>query len=165
MKSSLLTVLEFLCAKFSILALLLMALLTFADVFGRVFFNAPLGFAYELVGIFLAGSFYAGLYHVHKTSKHIRIDLFEGLFKGRIGIAVFWFGYLIEVAFFGALVVMVYQTVLDTRMFGETFMFLGFEKWFVLAGMFVLALIALISLLVTTPETRLLRLPKTESRG
>ena len=165
MKFSLLAVLEYLCAKLSIITLMLMAAVTFADVFGPVVFNAPLGFAYELVGIFLAVSFYAGLYHVHKTSKHIRIDLFDGLFKGTLGVLVFWFGYLIEVVFFGALVVMVYQTLQDTRLFGETFMFLGFEKWLVLLVMFVLAVIAFVSLIVTTPETRSARLPRTERQG
>ncbi len=155
MKRSLLTVLEFLCAKLSILTLLMMAIITFCDVFGRVVFNSPIGFAYELVGIFLAISFYAGLYHIHKTSKHIKIDLLEGFFKGRVRQTVLWFGYLIEVVFFGALIVMIFQQLGTTQMFGEIFMFLGFEKWLVIAAMFVLALIAFISLIVTTPETRL----------
>lgn len=155
MKQSLLTVLEFLCAKLSILTLFMMAIITFSDVFGRVVFNAPIGFAYELVGIFLAISFYAGLYHVHKTSKHIKIDLLEGFFKGKVRQVILWFGYLIEVVFFGTLIVMIFKQLQTTQMFGETFMFLGFEKWLVLAAMFVFALIAFISLIVTTPETRL----------
>lgn len=152
-------VLEFLCAKLSITTLFLMAVVTFADVLGRVVFNAPLGFAFELVGILLSISFYAGLYHVHKTSKHIRIDLFEKLFRGRLGVVVFWFGYLVEVIFFTALIVMVYQTMQETRKLGETFLFLTFDKWYAIGGMFVLALIAYVSLLVTTPEARVLQLP------
>jgi TRAP-type C4-dicarboxylate transport system permease small subunit len=150
-KQSMLSVLEFMCAKLSIITLLLMALVTFCDVFGRVVFNAPIGFAYELVGIFLAISFYAGLYHVHKTSKHIRIDLFEGLFKGRWGCVTLWFGFLVEVLFFGTLIVMVFKQQQETQMFGETFMFLGFDKSIILSIMLGLAAIAFVSLIITTP--------------
>lgn len=153
MKFSLLAVLEALCARLAVFSLALMAVITFVDVFGRVVFDSPLGFSYELIGILLAVAFYSGLYHVHKKSKHIRIDLFDGLFRGRLGQVVTWFGYLIEVAFFIAIVVMLFQQMQDTRMFGEVFMFLGFAKWYVLLAMCVLAVVALISLTVTIPES------------
>jgi TRAP-type transport system small permease protein len=152
-KVSLLAVLEILCARLAIVALALMVVITFIDVVGRVVFDSPLGFSYELIGILLAVSFYSGLYHVHKKSKHIRIELFDGLFKGRLGLLVTWFGYLLEVAFFIAVVVMIFQQMQETRMFGEVFMFLGFAKWYALLAMFVLAAIALVSLTVTLPES------------
>lgn len=153
MKMSFLSLLEYLCAKVSLLALIFMALITFIDVFGRVVFNSPLGFAYEVVGICLAISFYAGLYHVHKKRKHIRIDLLEKLFYGRFGQFISWLSYLVEIVFFTALVIMVYQQTVESKNFGEIFMFLGIEKWNVLAVMSVLSAIALVSLLVTFPDS------------
>ncbi|EXJ13048.1 TRAP transporter small permease [Nitrincola nitratireducens] len=153
MKMSFLSFLEYLCAKISLLALIIMAGITFVDVFGRVVFNSPLGFAYEVVGICLAISFYAGLYHVHKKRKHIRIDLLEKIFNGRAGQFISWLSYLVEIVFFTALVVMIYQQTIESKNFGEIFMFLGIEKWTVLAVMSVLSAIALTSLLVTFPDS------------
>ncbi|PSL12085.1 TRAP-type C4-dicarboxylate transport system permease small subunit [Marinobacterium halophilum] len=152
MRISLLNLLEFLCAKISILALIVMSGITFMDVFGRVIFNSPLGFSYEVVGICLGICFYSGLYHVHKKRKHVRIDLLEKLFKGKTGIVVTWFGYLVELVFFSALVYMVYQQMEESRQFGDVFMFLGLEKWIVIAVMAVFSVIALISLFVAFPE-------------
>ncbi|GGF78666.1 TRAP transporter small permease [Alteromonas lipolytica] len=149
---SLLKLLEAICSKISSYTLLLMAAITFADVFGRVVFNSPLGFAYELVAILLAVSFYSGLYHVNKKRKHIQIDLLEKYFRGPLGTFLNWFCYIIEVIFFGALVVMMYEQTMLSKDFGEVFMFLGIEKWKVLMFIFGLAVIALISLIEAFPE-------------
>jgi TRAP-type C4-dicarboxylate transport system permease small subunit len=149
---SLLKLLEALCSKISSYSLLLMAGITFTDVFGRVFFNAPLGFAYELVAILLAVSFYSGLYHVNRKRKHIQIDLLEKYFQGTLGIILNWFCYLLEIVFFSALVKMMYEQTMITKNFGEVFMFLGIEKWKVLIFIFGLAVIALISLVEAFPE-------------
>lgn len=152
MRISLLNLMEYLCAKISILALIVMSGITFMDVFGRVVFNSPIGFSYEVVGICLGICFYSGLYHVHKKRKHVRIDLLEKLFKGKVGVAVAWFGYLIELVFFSALVYMVYKQMEESKQFGDIFMFLGLEKWFVIAAMSIFAIIALVSLVVTFPD-------------
>lgn len=152
MRISLLNLMEYLCAKISILALIVMSGITFMDVFGRVVFNSPIGFSYEVVGICLGICFYSGLYHVHKKRKHVRIDLLEKLFKGKVGVVVAWFGYLIELVFFSALVYMVYKQMEESKQFGDIFMFLGLEKWFVIAAMSIFAIIALVSLVVTFPD-------------
>jgi TRAP-type C4-dicarboxylate transport system permease small subunit len=152
MSMSLLKVLDYICSKISMLSLVVMAGITFADVFGRVFFNSPIGFAYEVVGICLAVCFYSGLYHVHKKRKHVKIDLLEKIFKGRTGIFLAWFSYIIEVVFFSALVYMVYIQAKESRLFGDVFMFLGLEKWIILAVMAGFAMVALISLLVVYPD-------------
>jgi len=160
---SLLKILEALCSKISSYTLLLMAVITFADVFGRVVFNSPLGFAYELVAILLAVSFYAGLYHVNKKRKHIQIDLLEKYFQGPLGTSLNWFCYIVEVTFFGALVVMMYEQTMLSKDFGEVFMFLGVEKWKVLMFIFGLAVIALISLIEAFPDV--VSFNKSESRS
>nr|WP_264194071.1 TRAP transporter small permease [Marinomonas algarum] len=128
-----------------------MAAVTFIDVCCRVFFETSLGFTYELVGIFLAVVFYAGLFNVHRKNKHIRIDLFDKFYKGRLNTLVSWFGYVLEVAFFSAVVYMLFKQMEDTRMFQERFMFLGFAKWYILLAMGVLASVALIGLVCTSP--------------
>lgn len=152
MRISLLNLMEYLCAKISILALIVMSGITFMDVFGRIVFNSPIGFSYEVVGICLGICFYSGLYHVHKKRKHVRIDLLEKLFKGKAGTVISWFGYLIELCFFSTLVYMVYKQMEESKQFGDIFMFLGLEKWFVIAAMSVFAIIALVSLVVTYPD-------------
>lgn len=152
MRISLLNLMEYLCAKISILALIVMSGITFLDVFGRIVFNSPIGFSYEVVGICLGICFYSGLYHVHKKRKHVRIDLLEKLFKGKIGVFVSWIGYLTEIVFFSALVYMVYKQMEESKQFGDIFMFLGLEKWYVIAAMSIFAIIALVSLVVAYPE-------------
>lgn len=152
MRISLLNLMEYLCAKISIVALIVMSGITFLDVFGRIVFNSPIGFSYEVVGICLGICFYSGLYHVHKKRKHVRIDLLEKLFKGKVGIFVSWIGYLIEIVFFSALVYMVYKQMEESKQFGDIFMFLGLEKWYVIAAMSIFAIIALVSLVVAYPE-------------
>ncbi|WP_058372510.1 TRAP transporter small permease [Pseudoalteromonas translucida] len=151
MHKKLLKSIESICNKICIYSLLLMALVTFTDVFGRLFFNEPLGFAYELVAILLAISFYAGLCQVNRKRQHIQIDLLNKYFKGTIGVILNWFCYLVELTFFTALVVMVYEQVVMSADFGEVFMFLNVEKWKVLALIFGLAFVSLISLLQAFP--------------
>ncbi|GAA0679848.1 hypothetical protein GCM10009104_00030 [Marinobacterium maritimum] len=152
MRISLLNLMEYLCAKISILALIVMSGITFMDVFGRVVFNHPIGFSYEVVGICLGVCFYSGLYHVHKKRKHVRIDLLEKLFRGKAGEVIAWFGYLVELVFFSTLVYMVYKQMEESRQFGDIFMFLGLDKWLVIAAMAVFAIIALVSLVVAYPD-------------
>ncbi|GAA0246734.1 TRAP transporter small permease [Marinomonas primoryensis] len=155
MKYSLLSLLSFFCSKLTMLVLALMALITFIDVCGRVFFETSLGFTYELIGIFLAVVFYAGLFNVHRQNKQIRIDLLDSLFKGSIGSIVSWFGYILEVLFFSAVVYMLFQQMEETRIFQERFMFLGFSKWYILLVMGGLASIALIGLICTPPRAEI----------
>jgi len=151
MLKKLLKSLETICSNVCIYSLLLMSLITFADVFGRLLFNKPLGFAYELVAILLAISFYAGLSQVNRKGQHIQIDLLNKYFKGRIGNVLNWFSYIFQLIFFSALVIMIYEEVMMSADFGEVFMFLNLEKWKVLALLFGLAIVALISLLQAFP--------------
>lgn len=152
MNMSLLKILDSLCSKIAMLSLVVMAGVTFMDVFGRVFFNNPLGFSYEVVGICLAICFYSGLYHVHKKRKHVKIDLLENMFKGVTGQILSWFSYIVEVVFFSALVYMVYKQAEESKAFGDIFMFLGWEKWIIIAIMAGFAMVALISLVVVYPD-------------
>lgn len=153
MNMSLIKVLDFICSKISILSLIVMAGITFADVFGRVIFNSPIGFSYEVVGICLAICFYSGLYHVHKKRKHVKIDLLEKIFRGTTGKILSWFSYMIEVIFFSALVYMVFKQAQESKMFGDIFMFLGLKKWIIIAVMAGFSVVALISLVVAYPDT------------
>ncbi|MBU1296851.1 MAG: TRAP transporter small permease [Gammaproteobacteria bacterium] len=154
MKYSLLSIIAFFCSKLSIAVLALMAIITFIDVCGRVILGSSLGFTYEIIGIFLAILFYAGLFKVHKNNQHIRIDLLDNLFKGTFGIVISWLSYFLEIALFSAIAVMLFQQMEDTRLFQERFMFLGFSKWYVLFAMGVLAIIALIPLITKIPKTQ-----------
>lgn len=152
MSMSLLKVMDYFCSKISMLSLVVMAGITFSDVFGRVFFNSPIGFAYEVVGICLAICFYSGLYHVHKKRKHVKIDLLEKMFTGKVGKILSWFSYMVEVVFFSALVYMVYVQAQESKVFGDVFMFLGLDKWIVLAVMAGFSIVDLISLVVVYPD-------------
>jgi len=153
MSMSLLKVLDFICSKIAMLSLVVMAGITFADVFGRVVFNSPIGFSYEVVGICLAICFYSGLYHVHKKRKHVKIDLLEKIFRGTLGSILSWFSYIIEVVFFSALVYMVYRQAEESKVFGDIFMFLGWDKWIIIAVMAGFAMVALLSLIVAYPDS------------
>ncbi|PCI53934.1 MAG: hypothetical protein COB45_09545 [Gammaproteobacteria bacterium] len=161
MLTKLLKSLETICSNVCIYSLLLMSLITFTDVFGRLLFNKPLGFAYELVAILLAISFYAGLSQVNRKRQHIQIDLLNKYFNGPIGNVLNWFSYFFQLIFFSALVIMIYEEVMMSADFGEVFMFLNIEKWKVLALLFGLAIVALISLLQAFPT--LVSLNKKES--
>lgn len=148
---TLLKSLKTLCSHISNYSLLLMSLITFTDVFGRLVFNKPLGFAYELVAILLAISFYSGLSQINRKRQHIQIDLLNKYFTGKIGTFLNWFSYFVELIFFTALVIMIYEQVVMSADFGEIFMFLKIEKWKVLSVILGLAIIALINLLEAFP--------------
>lgn len=165
MPFSILNVFERICSRVAVVSALLMALIIVVDVIGRNLFKVSLGFSYEVVSILLAVMFYSGLYHVHKTRAHITIDLLDKYFVGNLGRAVFWMVYLIECAFFTALVVTVFMQSYESYQFGDVFLFLGIEKWKVILGIAILALIAWVSLLVAAPQRNALQEPQANERG
>ena len=66
------------------LLLLSMMLLTFLDVVGRYFFNAPLGFAFEMTQLAMAGLVFTALPAVTLRGSHITAGLFDNAFAGRM---------------------------------------------------------------------------------
>lgn len=128
----------------ALLALLGLVGVTATDVVGRTFFDAPLGFAYELVGVLLGIAVYGGLVSTNFLREHIQIDLLEDVFArrprfDRLRGGVVW---ALEAVFFGLLAVfLVYQT-LELARWGETFYFLPLEKWQPLVVMSALGLLA-----------------------
>ena len=61
-----------------------MAALTFADVIGRYFLNAPIPGAFEIVGLVLGFATMGALPFVTFRERHITVDLFDGAFRGRL---------------------------------------------------------------------------------
>ncbi|MGB0750085.1 MAG: TRAP transporter small permease [Magnetospiraceae bacterium] len=127
------------------IAMGLMAVMTFADVFGRVFFNSPLGSAYEINGLFLGVAVYAGLFDVCLERDHVRIDLFDNLWKkpslfNRLREGFVW---ILELIFVGILAVMITKQTIEIKEFSESSMFLPIEKWLPLLVLAVFAFIAL----------------------
>ena len=65
------------------LTLAAMMSLTFVDVVGRYFFDAPVAGGFEIVAFLLALVIFAGLALVTRDRQHITVGLFDGLFRGR----------------------------------------------------------------------------------
>ena len=65
------------------LVLFAMMMLSFTDVIGRYFFNAPVEGGYEIVEFGLAFLVYGALPIVCLKEKHISIDLFDNFFSGK----------------------------------------------------------------------------------
>ena len=61
-----------------------MMAVTFVDVVGRYFFNAPLPAADELTKLTMGVSIFAGLPLVTRRREHVTISLLDGLFKGPV---------------------------------------------------------------------------------
>mgnify|MGYP001327479298 CR=1 FL=1 len=59
-----------------------MMAVTFVDVVGRYFFNAPLPAADELTKLAMGVSIFAGLPLVTRLREHVTISLLDGLFSG-----------------------------------------------------------------------------------
>lgn len=60
-----------------------MAVLTFVDVIGRYFFNAPIPGTFETVGLMLGVATFAAFPMVTLRETHITVDLFDGLIRGK----------------------------------------------------------------------------------
>jgi len=117
-------------------ALLGLAAITAVDVCGRVLFNAPLGFAYELVGILLGVAVYAGLVSTNWHRDHIQIDILAPRLARfprfeRFREAVVW---LLEFVFFTLLAIYIFRQMSSLMRWHETFLFLRIEKWIPLAA-------------------------------
>ena len=60
----------------SAILLFIMMVLTFVDVLGRYFFNAPIFGAAEMIQFLLAGTIFAALPRVSAENSHIAVNLF-----------------------------------------------------------------------------------------
>jgi TRAP-type C4-dicarboxylate transport system permease small subunit len=60
-----------------------MAALTFVDVIGRYFFNAPIPGAFEIVGLILGIAMIGAFPLVTFQERHITVDLFDKFIRGR----------------------------------------------------------------------------------
>lgn len=123
------------CRLLTLISLFLLVIVTAIDVGGRVLFGSPLGFAYELIGVLLGLSVYAGLVEANWKRQHIRIDLADALLARhpRLDRAVDRFVWLLEFSFSLLLAVMVARQVLVLYDYQENFMFLPMAKWLPLA--------------------------------
>ena len=61
-----------------------MAGLTFVDVIGRYFFNAPIPGAFEIVGLILGIAMIGAFPLVTFQERHITVDLFDSFIRGRL---------------------------------------------------------------------------------
>lgn len=116
-------------------ALIGLVVITAVDVIGRVGFNSPLGFAYELIGVLLGVTVYAGLVVMNCTRDHIRIDLFAPFLSrfqtfDRIRDLVVWG---LELTFFALLAGYIGRQAAQMMRWNETFLFLPMERWIPLA--------------------------------
>ncbi|MBT9369922.1 TRAP transporter small permease [Rhizobium sp. CSW-27] len=123
------------CRMVTLASLLLLVVVTAIDVGGRVLFGSPLGFAYELIGVLLGLSVYAGLVEANRTRQHIRIDLADGLLARhpRLDRAADRLVWLLEFGFSLLLAVMVARQTIVLYGYQENFMFLPMPKWLPLA--------------------------------
>ena len=64
-------------------AVFAMAGLTFVDVIGRYFFNAPIPGAFEIVGLILGIAMIGAFPLVTFQERHITVDLFDSFIRGR----------------------------------------------------------------------------------
>ncbi len=68
----------------SALFLCAMMVITFADVVGRYFLNAPITGAHEIIAFLLGLTVFTAFALVTKDRQHITVGLFERFFKGRV---------------------------------------------------------------------------------
>jgi TRAP-type C4-dicarboxylate transport system permease small subunit len=123
------------CRMLTLTSLLMLVVVTAIDVGGRVLFGSPLGFAYELIGVLLGLSVYAGLVEANWKREHIRIDLADGLLARhpRLDRAADRLVLCMEFSFSLLLAVMVARQALVLHSYQESFMFLPVQKWLPLA--------------------------------
>lgn len=119
------------CNAVTLTSLFALVVVTGVDVAGRVLFNAPLGFAYELIGVLLGIAVFAGLVDANWQRDHIRIDLADTLLGKvpgleRLADGLVW---LLELAFSLLLAVMVARQAMMLKSYGEEFLFLPMAKW------------------------------------
>ena len=131
--------------RIAMATLMLMALVTFVDVAGRVLFNEPLGFAYEMIGVLLGLATYAGLYATQLHRGHIAIDLLEDRYRrwprfDTVRGALVW---LVEALFWGLVAAWITRQAGTSMAYGETFLFLPVPKHVPLYAIAVLAWVAL----------------------
>lgn len=134
---------------FAMVALVGLVGVTAVDVLGRVLFNAPLGFAYELIGILLGAAVYGGLVGLNWDREHIRIDLLENLYKKtpRFDAAREMLCWVLELAFFTLLAIYIFRQAFSLMRWKETFLFLSVEKWVPVSLFGLFAALAVISTL------------------
>lgn len=125
-------------------ALFALAAVTAVDVLGRTFFDAPLGYAFELAGVLLGIAVYAGLIGVNWRRDHVKIDLLAGLFDRaplveRLRDGLSW---VLEAAFFAILAAVVLRQAETVSAWGERFYFLPTEKWVPMTVFFGLLVVA-----------------------
>lgn len=60
-----------------------MMAVTFADVIGRYFLNAPISGSDEIIGLMMGGVMFAALPRITRDEEHITVDLLEKLYRGR----------------------------------------------------------------------------------
>lgn len=148
------------------IAMALMAIITFIDVFGRVLFNSPLGFAYEAIGVFLGIAVFAGLFDSCLERDHIRVDLFDTLWHSdtplnKIRELLVW---TCELAFFLMVAIFMVKQVFAIRSYGEEFMFLPLERWIPLSIITFFSVWAAIAhLLSFLPQVKNLRIQHPEA--
>lgn len=125
------TILDRMGRAIAMLALLALVTVVAWDVAGRTFFDAPLGFAFELAGVLLGIALYCGLIGTNWRRSHLDIELFQPIFnryprfdamRDRVSL-------ILELAFFGIVAAMILRQALTTMRWGERFYFLPLEKW------------------------------------
>lgn len=129
------TVLKWLCDTLAAAAVLGMLATAAVDVLGRIIANAPLGFAFELVGVMLGLSLYSGLTTSCLERIHVRIDLTDRFFNARPRIEA-WrqaFSDLLTMIFVTLLAVFVLRQAGTVARYGETYLFLPAPKAWSLA--------------------------------
>jgi TRAP-type C4-dicarboxylate transport system permease small subunit len=138
---------------------------TAIDVGGRTFFDAPLGYAYELAGVLLGIAVYSGLVGVNWRRDHVKIDLLEGTFMRLPGFDL-WrdrFSWVLEMVFFIILGIMVLRQAGSVARFNERFFFLPMEKWVPMTIYFVLIAFSVVILAVAVSRRSATAVLETET--
>lgn len=64
----------------------LLMMITFVDVLGRELFNLPIPASFEITRLTLGTMVFVALPLVSASDEHVTVDLFHGLFKGRVAV-------------------------------------------------------------------------------
>lgn len=85
------------------------------DVFLRYFFNSPLSWSYELIGLyFMVGLFFFCLSPTLSANAHVAVDLLQGKMSDRVRHSCDGIGYTLATIVFCGIIFMAYQRTLTS---------------------------------------------------
>ncbi len=143
------------------LAIGFMAVFIFADVIGRYVFSSPINGDQEIVAYLLGYTVFAAFPLITRDQDHIKFGLFDGLFRGRVGIVqrALMLGFTLALAAFIAF--LLFQQAASLTESGTLTQFLDAPVGPLIYGLAIFAALAVLLLAAAVP--RLLRRGREDS--